>query len=96
MNTNDVIIISMLVPLAGILGAVVMRHWLFRKSSSAAPTATYEVRLTRWARGHAYSRTLYEGDDLQMAKEIYKNAEGPAKAIAELYTRGSHTASRRV
>lgn len=70
--------------------------WLFRgTSSSVPPTATYEVRLTRNSSHGIFSKTVYSGEDLQKAKEVYYSATGPARTIVELYTRGNHTASRR-
>lgn len=81
---------------AGVVGWFLRGWWLFRGTSpSQAPTATYEVRLTRQSSHGIFSKTVYAGDDLQAAKSAYYAATGPARTTAELYTRGNHTASRR-
>jgi len=91
--------------LSGFGGAYVFWRWrLFGKEWLAVPDGSvmpvsysaYEVRLTRSSSHGLFFKSLYKGDDLQKAKRVYNEAVGPARTNAELWTRGSHTASRKV
>ena len=80
-----------------VIGWFASRWYMFKGMTPSALLSTaYQVRLTRIAEGKSYSRTIYAGDDLMMAKAMFNGATGPARTIAELYTRGNHTASRAV
>lgn len=79
------------------LGWYGYRWFMFRPGKTdIAPSMAYEVKLSRMAEGKTYSRSIWTGDDLTKAKLMFYTATGPSKTTVELYTRGNHTASRRV
>lgn len=71
-----------------------LRQWTLFKGGSVSQGARYEVRLTRTAPYGKLEKTLYSGDDLQEAKQLYYAFKLPHNCAIELYTAGNHTATR--
>lgn len=98
------IVISVICGLIGAYLFIPLSGWLVDKYSTfkalapepELPLFEYEVRLTRNSSHGIFAKTIYAGSDLAQAKTIYYEATGPARTTAELYTRGNHTASRKV
>lgn len=74
-----------------------LRQWTFFKpDKTSVPVAEYEVRLALTTPDGPVAKVVYTGHDLQEAKAAFKTAKGPKSSLVELYTRGNHTASRRI
>lgn len=98
------ILLQLNILLVGFIGAwVFWRFRLFSRDWTAVPDGstipgpklTYEVRMVRQSSHGAFYQTVYAGDDLFVAKEVFNTTTGPARTIVELHTRGNHTASRK-
>ena len=88
-----------LVTLAGgVIGWFANRYWLFRGNATSQEVdyPPYQVRLTRKSSHGPFLKVIYTGADLHEAKTAYYEATGPARTTVELWTRGNHTASRKV
>lgn len=71
-------------------------HTAIEHAESTLPYAAYEVRVSLQTPVGPVMRIDYTGDDLQEAKRVFKTTAAPKSSLVELYTRGHHTASRRI
>lgn len=86
--------------LSGVAGAWLYQRYRIRRffgewkpklNSSQVPGVPYVVSQTEPS---GFSRVLYEGDDLSLAKQAYFKTDMPRPSVVELFTHGNHTASK--